>query len=349
MNIIHILSGKTWGDPAKIAKGLLHAFRADSHQAWAVTRGYEDVAGQFEREGLLAARMAMRGFKGTFAPVRLASVLNRLEGDTVIHTYSFNDASIAVLARKIAKNPENIRVVTSTCHTAPPDPPASLRKIYGDVDRIIFGSDRAFSSFSGLSPLIDSQKLHNVRFATVAEPYKGPGEPSGRLIFSGEITPDSGLDTLIAALGQMKDIEWTLTVCGEGRGRTVMPIVRAARSLGIYDRISWKGNVEDTLPLLREASVAVFPAHSDHTYGIAVAEAASQGCAIVASDAVNLKNKDAALNAETGNPSKLADTLRTLICSPGMQRELFRKASEASVPYPTFYNSISDIYKQLFR
>lgn len=100
-----------------------------------------------------------------------------------------------------------------------------------------------------------------------------PAAPT--VIYFGEITPDSGLESLIRAI---KDDHagWRLKVAGTGMARTVIPLVRLAKSLGIDERIDWAGDIDDLSREISASTVAYIPPSQDWKRPVA------SGCGIPA-------------------------------------------------------------------
>lgn len=350
MNFVHLISNKEWGGGETYALELCRSLRADGHACSVFTRNRPTISEPFAANGLLAGTMAMRGPLGAiFGPVRLASYLNRLSGDTIIHTHNFKDASIALNARRLAQQKEGIRVVATRHLVKPANTNLSHTQIYNELDGIIFVSELARDTFLSTQPQIrDSSRLHVVRNSTSAPPFDGVKTADGpvNIIYSGRIAKEKGLDILIDALGRVADLDWKLTVCGSGKGSDVMPIVRAARSLGINDRIDWKGHVGDVFPDLQKAHIAVMPSICQEAFGLSALEAMSQGCAVVATNngaqREFLADGATALLVEPSNAPALAEAIKKLILDRQLRATISANALEAfkrELSYKNFYES----------
>lgn len=355
MNIIHLISNKEWGGGERYALDLCKALRADGHTVWAIVRNKTAVLEPFAREGLAGATMSLRGLAAmTTTPVRLASFINRLDGDVTVHVHNFKDAATALNARRLAKDPGRVRVVATRHLVKPAKTTASQLRIYNSLDAIIFVSQLARDKFMSTNPPIDSGRMHVVHNSAAMEPYEGD-KPQGKqanIIFTGRIAKEKGLDVLINALGQLKDLDWRLTVCGTGKGQVVMPIVRAARSLEINDRIEWKGHVDDVAAHLREAHIAVMPSVWAEPFGLSAIEAMSQGCAVITTDngaqTEFLADGATALLTAPGDIAGLAAALRRLIEDRPLRDEIARKGREEfekNLSYSNFYRKTLAILK----
>lgn len=110
------------------------------------------------------------------------------------------------------------------------------------------------------------------------------GSPSGRTaVFAGRLLAWKGAALAIAALAQPAAAGWRLLVLGEGYelGR----LRRLARSLGVADRVEFRGHRsrEETLQTLADSDALLFPSMHDQA-GWIVGEASAMGMPVVCLD-----------------------------------------------------------------
>jgi glycosyltransferase involved in cell wall biosynthesis len=106
------------------------------------------------------------------------------------------------------------------------------------------------------------------------------------LLTVGNLIPRKGHLVLFAALAAITDLDWRCTVVGGGGSRSYERKIRSrAAELGLQDRIVFAGRVPDgeLHRLYRGADLFLFPSEYEG-YGIALAEALSQGVPYVAWD-----------------------------------------------------------------
>lgn len=353
MNIIHIVTNKVWGGGERYALDMCNALRARGHNVEVFTRPVHAVYSPFREAGLLKGAFPMRGLGAVIAPISLSSELNRLEGPIVIHVHNFKDAALALNARRLASDPSRIKVV-ATRHLVKPAKTAPSRvKIYNELDAIIFVSQLALDTFMSTAPAVDASRLHVVRNGVAMPPEESErGSSPVNILYTGRIAAEKGVNYLIEALGRLTGLDWRLTVCGTGRGREVMPLVRATRSLGIDSRVSWEGHVTDVTPFLRRADIVVLPSVVPESFGLSAAEAMSQGCAVVTTD--NGAQKEFITDGETGllvppaHVDALAGALTKLISDEHLRRSIGSRAAEYfrnNLDYPGFIDKIERIIK----
>lgn len=338
MNIVQLISNKKWSDDEYYAARAAHAARDAGYNSYAITRRFSAVADPFAREEMLIAAMPMSGISAILAPVRIASLLNKMEGPTVMHIHSLHIIALAAQARRLTRYPHNIKIVATSHRAKPGEQSPAAQRTYGELDALLFESEFAQREFLSTAPKIDLSNLHIVYPPVAPDPCydEKPTTESIEIVFFGDITREKGLDTLIDALGQISHIEghnapqWHLTVLGSGTGREVMPIVRRARALDIDRHICWAGQVDDFAPFMRRANIAVIPSRAAESFGRAAFEAAVRGCAVIATENVAagnlLANEQAALSVKPDSPSELARAISRLADDAALRKDLADRA-----------------------
>ena len=181
---------------------------------------------------------------------------------------------------------------------------------------------------------------------TVAEPgierrarAMGTGAPL-QILAVGAVSERKAYPLLIAALAASRDLDWRLTIAGS----TTLS-VEASRQLtdsivqsGSADRITLTGAIDDRTLAKLYASADIFASSSLHEgYGMAIAEALSQGIAVVASSAGaanDLLPENAALKAPQGDVEGLASALRRVMSDSALRHRLSEGAWEAGQALP---------------
>lgn len=142
-------------------------------------------------------------------------------------------------------------------------PIAISKALSTDGGNLIFASAdrqmelaRMASKLAGCESSSQIVSMPRICFAypPLLSPPVAPQQPT--VIYFGEITSGSGLDALIRALKDEDCCGWLLKVAGTGTARTVMPLVRLAKSLGVESRIHWAGDIDDISEVISASSVA---------------------------------------------------------------------------------------------
>ncbi len=153
-----------------------------------------------------------------------------------------------------------------------------------------------------------------------------------RLLGVGAVTRRKGFDTLAAALGQIKDVEWECHIVGS-LGRDDEAVARLKEQIArekLEDRIKLLGPIDDE-ELAAEydrTTLFVLPSHFEG-YGMAFAEAIARGLPIVAcagGAVTKTVPQDAGVFVPPGDATALAEKLRWLLSNPN---EIKKRADEA--------------------
>ena len=138
-----------------------------------------------------------------------------------------------------------------------------------------------------------------------------------RVVCVGAVTPRKGLHTLVSGLARL-DADWRLAAVGD---RSVDPayaarVRRLSRRLGVDDRVSLPGRVDDASLASRLAESHLFAMPSAHEgFGIAYLEAMGFGLPVVASTAGGARELVDGENGRLvspGDPEAVADAVAPL-------------------------------------
>lgn len=125
--------------------------------------------------------------------------------------YGATAASVAVMTANLLKDTESEVIAARPCGKLPPGVAGTLPQ-----------------------PL-------PFRYDILLRPEKSE---SPTMVYFGEITPESHLETAVEALNLLRDTGLRLRVAGTGAGRNVFPAVKLARRLGVDERIDWLGEID---------------------------------------------------------------------------------------------------------
>ncbi len=114
--------------------------------------------------------------------------------------------------------------------------------------------------------------------------------------------------------------------CLVGPGRLLDAHRRLCADLGLADRVSIPGRVEDVRPFLAEADVFVLPSLAEASGSVSIIEALRSHTPVVASacDGVpeDLDNEEEALLVPPGDAGALAGALQRLLADPALRARL---------------------------
>ena len=116
-----------------------------------------------------------------------------------------------------------------------------------------------------------------------ATPATGSLNDALHIVTIGRLDPIKGLDRLLGALPGLP-ANWRCTIAGDGPAAYRAELSALARSLGVEERVSFVGHVDQPARerLLRSADVYVCASHSEN-FGQSIAEALAMGVAVIVS------------------------------------------------------------------
>jgi glycosyltransferase involved in cell wall biosynthesis len=147
------------------------------------------------------------------------------------------------------------------------------------------------------------------------------------IVSAGAITPRKGFDTLIEALGLLREVPWRATIAGslDRDATTARQVQDHARRLGLGERIRFTGALPEAAlaELYHEADIFALATHYEG-YGMVFAEAMARGLPIMCSGEGAVREtvpEAAGLHVAAGDPHAFASALRRML-----EDELFRQA-----------------------
>ena len=148
--------------------------------------------------------------------------------------------------------------------------------------------------------------------------------------FLGRLVPEKGLDTLFAAVGQLKkqNIDCQVTICGSGASEAELR--QEAELQQISDRLIWRGAVpHDAAPAeLGNFDILVLPSRSVATwkeqFGHVIIEAMAMGIPVIGSSCGEIPNVIACedLVFPESDSTALAQILNRIICDDSWREQM---------------------------
>lgn len=349
MKIINLLSSDSRDLAADTTLSLCRSLHAAGHTVAVMCRPVEDIVGPLKDAGVETVTASLRGALDVISPVRLSKMLRQSQEERiVIHVHRFADAATAARARLLAKMPQ-VKIVLSRHLEGPAKTGVTASSAYAEIDAMLFHGETSRELFMSTAPEISPSRLHIVPpvvdLSTRSE-VTGVKDPDMfTLLVAGPITADKGLVTLMEALGEVRRLPWRLVVTGQGQGPQVMPAIRAARRLGISDRIEWLGDDAKMDRAANEADLAVAPEHAVRLHDRSLPCYLAAGLPVVATDIPShvdrLAGRKATRLVPVADSHALAEALARMIPLSRLERP----EPEMSVDYA---RRIVSLYTSLF-
>jgi glycosyltransferase involved in cell wall biosynthesis len=169
-----------------------------------------------------------------------------------------------------------------------------------------------------IAPFLDAAPLRARR--------RAPRDGAPMLLAVGMMRPGDKLASyrlLADALGRVRDLDWRLTIVGDGEARADVEAAFAPLS----DRVAYRGAVDgaDLPAIYGAADLLVWPAINE-AYGIALLEGQAAGLPVVAGRTRGVPavigEGESGLLPTLGDAQAFADAVRTLLVDPGRRAAL---------------------------
>lgn len=357
MNVIHLISNRVWGGGERYALDLCRHLRADGHSVAVLCRRVPEVARRFADAGMPVGFLPMRGAIDPLSPILLARVLRRMADPVVVHVHNFKDAALAVRARRLLSEPSKVRIVCTRHLVKAAKRGRSSSALYRRLDAIVFVSELARREFLSSAPAVEPSRLHVIHNSVEAPaaPSEASASTAGgplRLIFTGRLVAEKGIEQLLRAMAALSDLDLQLTVCGSGDSRYEAGLRNLASLLGIDSRVEWAGQVDDIFSHLRRADIGVAPSVWREPFGLTIIEAMSQGLPVVSTSngaqSEILSDGVEGLLVGPGDVDALAAAIRRLATDSDMRMRMGARARDTfnkRFAYGRFYDRMLAIYR----
>ena len=195
----------------------------------------------------------------------------------------------------------------------------------GAVDKVITVAESEYNLAEKLRVITPSkmETVHNglpdLDPTLLTDPEKSPPQ----LIMVARFAAPKDHQTLLKALGMLKDLPWILTLVGDGTGRS--SAAELAGNLGFQDRVSFTGVREDVFQLLAASQVFVLSSRREG-FPLSILEAMRVGLPVVAADVGGVSEAVEEGNSgylfPAGDARSLAEHLRSLLEDSLLRKEM---------------------------
>lgn len=275
MRLIMLVAHRGRGSEVRYALDIGAELRQRGWSVTAYTRDEEETDRQFKDAGIPVRHAPLQGFTDYRTIRHLAVHFSDEQPESVILTQSFRDAFIAYSALLLAGRRNDIRLVLVNHSATPPRTTWIARKVYRNVDCLLFSSKYAARVWRlAWKPdhlPIAEDRIHVVPNSLRATPAPEEEPASGPKIalFAGLIAPGCGLETIIDILPQLRGKRMRLLVAGKGLPDYVDTLRRRAILGGVMDMISWRIGADATDDIMAQCHFGIFPHTTPNAFGYA--------------------------------------------------------------------------------
>lgn len=366
MRILQINSAKNFGGGEKHFVDLTHGLVRLGHSLFIAVSPDSpilDKLPEINDENVLQIRM--KNAIDLFAARSIRNFVNENEID-VIHAHSGKDYLIAGIAARFAPTAKFVL----TRHVL--FPLKGVQKyLLNNLSKVIAVSSAVEASLQKTFPRekivtvpngIDVENWSNVDREKLREEFRFENNISFDSIVIGTVGELKHLkgqqDFILAAqliVKEFPDTHFVIVGKDHSNDRSFRrELKRLVKTFDLEKNFSWFDWIEDTKPLFSSLDIFVSPSHSE-SFGLAILEAMSAGCAVVSTETEGAKeiieiNKSGVLT-EIKDPVRLAETICELISDREKRTELglnARKRVEDSFGLERMISETDAVYKQIW-
>ncbi len=357
MKIVQIFPGKVWGGAEQYVLDLGKALSAEGHEVSYVARPSGAVSSRL-KGAIEFTLVPLGGFFSVKAARMLAPVV--MDAD-VIHVHDAGLVPAVMKAIDLSGSKARVvltRHIARASHTMP-HRRGAMRRLH----RMIFVSDLGRRLWQSVNRWMPDEKCLTVHNSIPDSPAAevedlharfGVDEKTPLIMFTGRVRKSKGCETLVRALGKVRDLRWMMLFVGTCKPADYdKELIEAARECGIADRVGFYGFSDRVRSLIPQAAIGVAPSIVREACPLAPMEFMQGGVCVIASD--NGAQPEYITDGKTGlltppdNIDALAAALRTVLTDYKMRRRLGeagRAYFRSSMSYRSFLDAILAVYSE---
>ena len=362
VNIFHVVSNKLWGGPELYVADLVAQLKADGIYTEIVSAKNDNIIQQFRRLEVPISILPLRGLSDFDSPGRLARLIKR--GNNIVHVHSLKDAVTAVFARKISENPKTKIVFTSHAIERPKTS-FIYRKVYREIDKIIFVSQLSYDEFMANKSSFDKRKavvindsirpMHFAETAAAIDVRSKFNIPSEKVLICchGRVCKEKGVDVLVKALSKIDKNTYHLIIVGEEMKKFANGLRDYIRENNMEGNVTFMGFVENVASIIDQCDFGVLPAVWREPFGLGNLQYMLHGkCHVATNNGGPMEYLTDGKNALLVNPNdvdQLAATIKQLIENPSLRKQIGESAKAEfarKLSYEHFYKKLMKVYQE---
>ncbi|MEL7113683.1 MAG: glycosyltransferase, partial [Pseudomonadota bacterium] len=300
------------------------------------------------------------GLKSPYDPravLRLAQYAKEIGAGDVVHVHLFpTSAHVSLLARTGKIKGNIVFTEHNSSNRRRSHPLGSLidRNIYPAFQKVIAISDGVKRELVEARPSLSDRTLviQNGCPLHFADPLlRDPAKSPLKIISVGRLVAAKNFPTALEAFARLDPQSATYTIAGSGQDQDALNGL--SQDLGIADRVTFAGHVNDVPSLLRSADIFLIPSLWEG-FGLAAVEAMNASLPIIASDVTGLRevvgtDGKAAFIVDSADTDAIAVRLQQLIDDASLRATMGRHGFERAkaFDYKRWVTSHLDLYHSL--
>ena len=346
MRVVHVASGREWRGGQRQTWLLARTLAGRGLEQAVVTGRGTELARRLAADGIPVRPAAWRlGLDPRVLPTLFRAIS---EPDTVVHAHDPHAMALAGWACRRSHTP----LVVTRRTVFPLQQPALWRRAARVV--AISSAVRDQLITDGLSPdrlvvVPSAVDLASIARTKAEDLRRRLGLPDGTplVITVAALTPEKGHEIILRAAQRLPSVHWVWV--GDGRLRTRLEAER--RLLGLDGRVHLMGQVDDPLPLVAAADLALLPSRQEGL-GVAALEAMALGIPVVASAVgglAELLRGEAGILVPPDDPAAVARAVQEILEQPVLRAALVQCGSARAAQFgpETMADAMTSVYRSV--
>lgn len=363
MNIYHLIPSHRFDLEVLTAIELAIRQRDDGNYVEIVCRPNSEVFSHARELEFPVSTLNFNGISDLDSAVRLGRIIKRRR-NCVIFAHTFRVAFTACMARSFAEN-YHVKIILMRHVVKRAKHSMIFRKLYRDIDCIVFPSTVARSRFMLSRPGVDPEKVKLIHWSVPTlnsskfDLHKTYNIPQNRVIFvySGDVERGNGVRSLLRAASQLDHDLYHLIIA---RNCTKKSYARALNEIIVSNAM--EGNVtfagisdnKAIINLAASADVGVIPAVGKLAWSPQALGYMSCGVPVIVANngaqADYIDGSQTGLLVSENNPYSLAEAMQRIVSDTFMRESMSKKALESYNSlhsYDIFADRISKLCSEL--
>jgi len=358
------------GGAGNASSNIARVFVQRGQDVWVLTSRWDDLPFEETRDGVRVVRLstlrrkqdrsnALEQISFIFAAsFRAAGLIREFKPEVTLAFFGLPCGAVALLLKWIYRVPY---IVSLRGGDVPGFRPYDfrlyhklaapfLRSIWRHADAIIANSNglqKLALAFDGRYQIpVIPNGVDTSRYTAPNRDWTPP-----HILSVGRVVYQKGFDLAMQALSQLKDLEWTWTIAGDGPQMATLKAM--AEGFGIQERVHFTGwlSSEQLKEQYAAANVFLFPSRHEGMPN-AVLEAMASGLPVIASQIAG--NEELVADGETGrlvppeDADALGEALKKLLVEEGV-REQMGQAARRRVESSFSWNRVAEQYEAVLQ
>ena len=279
INILQIFASRSWGGGEEYVYALSKKLIEDGHTVWFVSQKSPDIVEKLRTIHSFPRVLPLLICFDLWSIIQLALMV-RKNNIELIHSHQFKDALIAIFARIVSR--KKVKIILTRHLVKKAKTNALYSFLYKRINAIIFVSALAKNEFLSSCPKIDEKKIFTIHNSIYPAPVIAEktnlrascqiGAQTVVLAFTGQIVEGKGIEILLDAVYNLKNLDIVLLIAGKGKQPYEQLLKNQTDARGLGNKIFFLGFVDNISGFIPQIDIGIAPSIWRESFGLSVIE-----------------------------------------------------------------------------